>query len=136
VYAVARDGLFFRVFARTSPRGVPDLAIAACGFLAMVYLTAIGGALADLFVVGAWPFYAIAAFATIRMRRLDPTLPRPHRTIGYPFTVYVFAAVSIAIVASYGFTRPGKTLFSLGLVFAALPVYAIVRARTKAKSAV
>jgi APA family basic amino acid/polyamine antiporter len=59
------------------------------------------------------------------MRRLAPDLSRPHRTIGYPFTVYVFAAVSIGIVVTYGITRPGKTLFSLGLIALALPVYAL-----------
>lgn len=131
VYAVARDGLFLRTFARTSPAGAPYVAVIVCGVLAMGYLTAIGGALADLFVVGAWPFYAIAALATIRLRRTEPDLPRPHRTLGYPVSVIVFSVTSIAIVASYAITRPGKTFVSIGLIALAAPVYAVLSRRAR-----
>ncbi len=126
VYAVAKEGLFFRAFAHTSSRGVPDVAVTACGLIAMGYLTARGGALAEVFVVGTWPFYALAALATIRLRRTEPTLPRPWRTPGYPWTIVVFAATSVAVVVSFGVARPRQTLISLGLILAGLPVRAVI----------
>lgn len=130
VYAVAADGHFLRAFAHTSRAAVPDVAVAACGALAVGYVVSPLGHLGEVFVVGAWPFYAVGALATIVLRRKEPGLPRPHRTVGYPYTILVFAAASLAIVAGYAITRPVHTAISLGVIALGLPVYALAgRAR-------
>jgi len=123
VYAVAADGLFFKAFAHTSARHVPDVAVIACGLLAVLYLVSPVGRLGDLFVIGAWPFYALGAVATIVQRRREPGLPRPVRTLAYPLPILVFAGAALAIVFSYGVTNPWQTLLSFGLIGLGLPVY-------------
>jgi amino acid transporter len=122
LYAVAHDGLFFPVFAKVSSRSVPFVAIVTSGALASVYLTAgIGGFLNKMFVVGAWPFYALAAIGTIVLRRREPSLPRPMRTFAYPFSIVLFVATAAAIVGSYCVTKPKQTALSLGLIVIGVP---------------
>ncbi|MBC7543708.1 MAG: amino acid permease [Candidatus Sericytochromatia bacterium] len=128
VYAVAADGLFLKAFARTSPQGVPDVAIMACGALAVLYIVSPVGRLGELFVIGAWPFYACGAVATIVLRRREPALPRPVRTWAYPLPIVVFALASVAIVIGYGMTNPWQTLLSFGLIGLGVPVYGLFRA--------
>jgi APA family basic amino acid/polyamine antiporter len=129
VYAVARDGLFLRAFAHTSRTAVPDVAVTASGALAVAYVVSPLGHLGEMFVVGAWPFYAVGAVATVVLRRTEPALPRPHRTVGYPVTIVVFALASLAIVAGYAMTRPMQTAISLGVIAVGLPVYALTLRR-------
>jgi APA family basic amino acid/polyamine antiporter len=124
---VAADGLFFKAFAHTSRHHVPDVAVIACGLLAVLYLVSPVGRLGDMFVIGAWPFYALGAVATMVLRRREPDLPRPVRTLAYPLPIVVFAAASLAIVISYGVTYPWQTLLSFGLIALGLPVYAAFR---------
>ncbi len=123
VYAVAADGLFIKAFARTSPSGVPDVAIMACGALAVLYVVSPVGRLGELFVIGAWPFYAFGAVATMVLRRREPALARPVRTWAYPLPILVFTVASVAIVAGYGMTNPWQTLLSFGLIGVGLPVF-------------
>ena len=127
VYAVARDGLFLRAFAHTSRARVPDVALAVTGALAVAYVLSPLRHLADLFVVGAWPFYAVGSLATIVLRRKEPGLPRPHRTVGYPYTVLLFAAGSLAVVAGYALVHTAHSLVSLGVIALGVPVYAVAR---------
>ena len=133
VYAVAADGLFFKIFAHTSRAAVPDAAVAVSGTLAVGYVLSPLGRLGDVFVIGAWPFYAAGAMATLVLRRKDPGLARPYRTPGYPLTNIVFALASLAIVAGYAVTRRNDTLASLGVIALGGPVYlAVRRARREA----
>jgi APA family basic amino acid/polyamine antiporter len=132
VYAVAADGLFFKAFAHTSARHVPDVAVSACGLLAVLYLVSPVGRLGDLFVIGAWPFYALGAVATIVLRRREPDLARPVRTLAFPLPIVVFAAAAVAIVLSYGLTYPWQTMLSFGLIGLGLPVYLAFRALRQA----
>ena len=123
IYAVARDGLFLPAFARTSARGVPSVALVASCVLAVLYVSSPVGDLANVFVIGAWPFYALAAVATVRLRSREPALARPYRTPGYPWTPVVFAAVSLGVVASYGITQPWQLGMSVGIIALGGPVY-------------
>jgi APA family basic amino acid/polyamine antiporter len=129
VFAVAADGLFFKAFAHTSQHHVPDVAVIACGLLAVLYLVSPVGRLGDMFVIGAWPFYALGAVATMVLRHKEPLLNRPVRTMAYPLPILVFAAASLAIVASYAVTNPWQTFLSFGLIGMGLPVYAAFRPR-------
>ena len=56
--------------------------------------------LADSFILGIWPFYALAVGAVYTLRRRRPDLERPYRTVGYPVVPFVFLAASLAILGN------------------------------------
>ena len=96
-FAMADDGLFFKKIAAVHPRfKTPHVAILLTAIPAMGLVMLQGfEQLADTFVLGIWPFYAIGVAAVYALRRKRPDLPRPYKLIGYPFTpaLFIFAVL-------------------------------------------
>jgi len=91
-FAMADDGLFFNKIAAVHPRyKTPYVAIwlAAAMAMALVFVSGFQQ-LADMFVLGIWPFYAAGVAAVYVIRRRHPDSPRSYRTLGYPVTPALF----------------------------------------------
>jgi len=130
-FAMADRGLFFRTIARVSPRyQSPSVAIWLATGLGVVYVLFNDfQQLADKFILGIWPFYALAVAAVFVLRRTRPDLPRPYRTWGYPMVPLLFLAASVGMVANALWTDPANTGVTFGIVLAGVPVYLAWRAR-------
>ena len=102
-YAMAQDGLMPRALTKVHPRwGTPVTSIwvqAACGILIVVALQGFHD-VTDFVVFAAFLFYAMTVAAVYRLRIVKPDAPRPYRCWGYPFTPFLFIAVSIAFVVA------------------------------------
>ncbi|HUE47834.1 MAG TPA: amino acid permease [Steroidobacteraceae bacterium] len=124
-YAMGDRGLLFRAVARISPRfDSPSVAIGICTALGVVYVLENDFAqLADKFILGIWPFYALAVAAVFVLRRRRPELPRPYRVWGYPFVPAVFLVASAGMVANALLTDPVNTGVTLLIIAMGLPVY-------------
>ncbi len=124
-YAMAEDGLFFRSLARIHPRHrTPHVAVAFYALVALVCITTrTFEQLVQAFVVGIWPFLALAVGAVFVLRRKRPDLPRPYRTLGYPLVPVVFLVGTLGVLGSALVEHPGSTLLSVGLTLLGIPVY-------------
>jgi APA family basic amino acid/polyamine antiporter len=124
-YAMGDRGLLFRAVARISPRfDSPSVAIGICTALGVVYVLENDFAqLADKFILGIWPFYALAVATVFVLRRRRPELPRPYRVWGYPFVPAVFLVASAGMVANALVTDPVNTGVTLLIIAMGLPVY-------------
>jgi APA family basic amino acid/polyamine antiporter len=123
-YAMARDGIFFRVAASIHPRfRTPGGALVFQGVLtSLMVLTGTFEELTSLFIFAAWIFYGLAVVAMFRMRRTEPDMPRPYRTWGYPWVPGLFVLGALALTVSLWLERPvrssiGLLLILLGLLF-------------------
>ena len=129
-FAMARDGLFFRVAApvhpmhRTPARALILQAIFACALILAFgpYRDAFNRLLAYV-IFASWLFYALTTAAVIRLRQREPALPRPYRAWGYPWAPAIFVAVAAVLCVATIIQRPGQSLFGLGLILAGLPFY-------------
>ncbi|MGB1701085.1 MAG: APC family permease, partial [Nannocystaceae bacterium] len=76
-FAMAEDGLFFRRLAAVHPRyGTPGGAILLSIGLGVAFVSVrTFGELADQFIIGIWPFYALAVAAVFVLRARRPALP-------------------------------------------------------------
>ncbi|HXZ58996.1 MAG TPA: amino acid permease [Steroidobacteraceae bacterium] len=124
-FAMGDRGLLFRAAARVSPRfDTPSVAISICAALGVVYVLQNDFAqLADKFILGIWPFYALTVAAVFVLRRRRPELPRPYRVWGYPFVPAVFLLASAGMVVNALVTDPANTGVTLLIIAAGLPVY-------------
>ncbi|HEV2285017.1 MAG TPA: amino acid permease [Steroidobacteraceae bacterium] len=124
-YAMSDRGLFFRAVARVSPRfNSPSVAIVLCTALGVVYVLQNDFAqLADKFIIGIWPFYALTVAAVFVLRRRRPDLPRPYRVWGYPFVPAVFLLASAGMVVNALVTEPVNTGVTLLIIAVGFPVY-------------
>ncbi len=124
-FAMADRGLFFRSVARVSPRfQSPSVAIWLATGLGVLYVLVNDFAqLADMFVLGIWPFYALSVAGVFVLRRKRPDLPRPYRVWGYPAVPLLFLAASLGMVANALWTAPWKTGITLLIIVAGVPVF-------------
>ena len=126
-FAMADRGLFFRAVARVSARfDSPSVAIWLASALGVAYVLENDFAqLADKFILGIWPFYALAVAAVFVLRRRRPDLPRPYRVWGYPVVPLVFLVASLFMVLNAVWTDPRGTLVTLAIIVAGVPVFAV-----------
>lgn len=131
-FAMADRGLFFQSIARVSPRfNSPSVAIWLATGLGVIYVLLNNfQQLADKFILGIWPFYALAVGAVFVLRRARPELPRPYRTWGYPVVPLLFLLASVGMVINALWTDPVNTGITFGLILAGVPAYLAWRAWT------
>ena len=124
-FAMADRGLFFRAAARVSPRfHSPSVAIGIATVLGIGYVLQNDFAqLADKFVLGIWPFYALSVAAVFVLRRTRAQLPRPYRVWGYPLVPAVFLLASVLMVGNALVTDPRNTGATFLVILAGIPVY-------------
>jgi amino acid transporter len=136
-FAMSDRGLFFQSIARVSPRyRSPSVAIWLATALGVVYVLLNDfQQLADKFILGIWPFYALAVGAVFVLRRTRPDLPRPYRTWGYPVVPVLFLLASVGMMANALWTDPINTGITFGIILAGLPVYFAWRTWSKNSAA-
>jgi amino acid transporter len=124
-FAMADRGLLFRAVARVSPRfNSPSVAIALATALGVVYVLENDFAqLAGKFILGIWPFYALAVAGVFVLRRRRPDLPRPYRVWGYPVVPGLFLLASVGLIMNALLTDPRNTAVTLLIILAGVPVY-------------
>jgi APA family basic amino acid/polyamine antiporter len=124
-YAAARDGYFFGPIGRVHPRyrtpGVSILALSA-----WAALLTLSGSYRQLFtyvIFASWILYGMTTAAVVVLRIKQPDLPRPYRTVGYPFVPVLFVLLAFALVLSTLLDSPRESLRGLGLIVLGLPFY-------------
>jgi basic amino acid/polyamine antiporter, APA family len=129
LYAMAEDGLFFKPIAHVHPKfRTPDAAIILCSLLGIAYVSVRGfERLASDFILGIWPFYALAVGAVFILRRQQPRLKRPYRTLGYPVVPMVFLIASVLMLANSLVRDTRPTMIDFGIILAGIPVYYLWR---------
>ncbi len=124
-FAMAERGLFFSGVARVSPRfQTPSVAIWLATALGVVYVLQNDFAqLADRFVLGIWPFYALCVAGVFVLRRQRPELLRPYRVLGYPVVPALFLLASLGMIVNSLVTDLRNTGVTLAIIVAGIPVY-------------
>jgi basic amino acid/polyamine antiporter, APA family len=126
-YAMAEDGLFFRAVGGIHPRfETPYVAIAFTGILAVIYVLLQNFLqLASAYVLGIWPFLALAVIGLFVLRRTRADLPRPYRVLGYPVVPALFVLGTLLVISYSLYTDPVDTGRSLVITLFGLPLYYI-----------
>ena len=136
-FAMAEDRLFFRPIAAVHPSwGTPWGAVLLAAALGVGYVSVRSfEQLADSFILGIWPFYALAVGAVFLLRRRRPDLERPYRTFGYPVVPAVFLIASLAMLLNALVEEPRSTLVGFGIILLGVPVFFAWRALRPAGAA-
>lgn len=134
-YAMAQDALFFRNIGAVHARfQTPHIAVLMHGAIAAAYVSMHSfEELTTIFILGLWPFYALATFAVILLRRRRPDLPRPYRTPGYPLVPLIFTCSSVLIFANSLIEQPRITFIDICVTLSGIPVYFMWSARLRSK---
>lgn len=124
-YAMAEDGLFFKTVGKVHPKWeTPYVAIAFIVVLAVIYvLLRTFLQLAAAYVLGIWPFLALAVVGIFILRRRRPDFPRAYRTLGYPVVPALFVLATVVVVVNSLWREPWSTGTSILITLAGVPLY-------------
>lgn len=126
IFAMAREGLFFRGCARLrAGSGTPVVALLyQCAWSCVLTLTGSYNELLTYCTFASVLFGALTVVGLFRLRVSQPDRSRPYRCWGYPFTpiIYLLIAVPFLIYVVEG--DRASTGIGAALVLSGLPVYA------------
>jgi amino acid transporter len=136
-YAMAEDRLFFRRLAEVHPRfATPYASIVLAGILGIIYVSIREFAeLADQFIIGIWPFYALGVAATFVLRKTHAGLKRPYRAWGYPVVPVLFLLAALFILGNYMISEPVLFFADVGVILTGIPVYLLWERRNRRRDA-
>jgi basic amino acid/polyamine antiporter, APA family len=133
-YSMARDGNFFRSFAKVDPaHGAPSRAIYLQGIISMVIV--VSGSFSEIltymgFSLGLFPLLAVLGVFKVRKRKLGT-----FRMPGYPVTPLVYVICG-ALILGFGFLHsPGPSTVALLTVAAAVPAFFLFRRNNRNRPA-
>jgi basic amino acid/polyamine antiporter, APA family len=124
-FAMARDRLFFKSFARVHPRyHTPNVAIVWQGIWSgLLCLTGSYEQLYTYVIFTSLMFYIACALAIFVLRKKQPQSVRPYRVWGYPLVPLLFGLAMLLIAINSLFEKPVESLLGIGLMLIGLPVF-------------
>ena len=128
-FAAAEDRLLPQAIARIDPRtSSPTAAVLLMIVMGMIFiLVRTFNDLAEQFIIGIWPFYALAVAGVFVLRRTRPGLERPYLTWGYPFVPLVFLVAALFVLGNYLVSETLKFAIDIGIILTGVPVYLGIR---------
>ncbi len=125
LFGIGRDGLFTARAAHVSDGGTPRAALVFSSVA--VVLVILSGSFEQIIALAAILFlllYVSAFLAVFVLRRSDPTLLRPYRAFGYPFTTAIVLAGSLVFLVGAIAEDPRSALIAAAFIAGCVPVYA------------
>jgi APA family basic amino acid/polyamine antiporter len=126
-FAAAEDGVFPKVIARVDPKThAPTAAVLLMTVMGVIFiLIRTFTELADQFIIGIWPFYALAVAGVFVLRRKRPDLERPYRTWGFPVVPLLFLAGALLLLGNYLVSETRAFAWDIGIILTGVPFYAL-----------
>jgi len=128
-FAAAEDRVLPQAIARIDPRtSSPTAAVLLMIAMGVIFiLVRTFNDLAEQFIIGIWPFYALAVAGVFVLRRTRPQLERPYITWGYPVVPLVFLVAALFLLGNYLVRETGSFAIDIGLILSGIPVYLRLR---------
>lgn len=128
MYAMAKDGLFWRGAREVNRGGTPDVALmfsslAAAAFIMIGEFQDVIATLSFFFVAN----YTLSFITLFVLRSREPDTRRPYRAWGHPFTTALALVASLAFLGGAIAADLTHSAWAMGLLAASVPVYLVVK---------
>jgi APA family basic amino acid/polyamine antiporter len=130
LYAMSRDGLFFRKAGTLNRNHVPAFAlIVQSVWTAILCLTGTYNQLLNYVIFAALLFYVFTTAGLFILRSKLPDAPRPYRTLGYPVLplLYIVLCCGVMVLLLLSPTTRTEAVSGLVLVLVGIPVFYLWR---------
>ncbi|WP_425057785.1 Serine/threonine exchanger SteT [Sporomusa carbonis] len=130
-WAMAQNGLLpgSKILGQIHPQSGAPVNSLILGVILSVALMTLGDPdrLTDVAMFIIWIFYILAFVAVFVLRKRYPDAKRPYKVPGYPVVPAIAIAGSVYIAFSMLINSPADALYALGITFAGIPVYMILK---------
>jgi amino acid transporter len=127
IYAMSRDGLFFRVVSRVNKGGTPTVGLLLSALVGVAFaifsFERVIAMLAFFFVTN----YLLSFISLFLLRRREPDLPRPYRAWGYPSTTAIALLGSIGFLIEAVREDPTNSYLTLIALACSYPAYRVLK---------
>jgi APA family basic amino acid/polyamine antiporter len=130
LYAMSRDGLFFRKAGTLNRNHVPAFALIVQSiWTAILCLTGTYNQLLNYVIFAALLFYVFTTAGLFILRSKLPDAPRPYRTLGYPVLplLYIVLCCGVMVLLLLSPTTRTEAVSGLVLVLVGIPVFYLWR---------
>jgi APA family basic amino acid/polyamine antiporter len=130
LYAMARDGLFFRRAGTLNANNVPAFALIVQSiWTAILCLTGTYGQLLNYVIFAALLFYVFTTAGLFVLRGKRPDATRPYRAVGYPVlpALYIVLCCAVMMLLLLSPTTRTESISGLVLVLIGIPVFYLWR---------
>jgi APA family basic amino acid/polyamine antiporter len=130
LYAMSRDGLFFRKAGTLNRNHVPAFAlIVQTVWTAILCLTGTYNQLLNYVIFAALLFYVFTTAGLFILRSKRPDVPRPYRTFGYPVLplLYILLCCGVMVLLLLSPTTRTEAVSGLVLVLIGIPIFYLWR---------
>jgi APA family basic amino acid/polyamine antiporter len=123
IYAMSRDGLFFRAVARVNKGGTPTVALLLSALVGVAFAVfsfqRVIAMLAFFFVTN----YLLSFVSLFLLRRHEPSLARPYLAWGYPYTTAIALLGSLSFLVEAVREDPANSYLTLIALACSYPAY-------------
>jgi APA family basic amino acid/polyamine antiporter len=129
VFAMSRDGLFWKRAAVVNEGGTPTVSLALSALVALMFIQfgekfeTVITVLAFFFVVN----YILSFVSLFVLRRREPERPRPYRAWGYPITPALALIGSVLFLAGAIRADTRNSVYALVLLAVSYPAFQLVK---------
>lgn len=123
-YAMAKEGLFFKIVDTVNSSKVPATALWYQGvWSSILVLSGTFDQLTDMLIFAAFIFYGATTLGVIIMRIREPNLHRPYKVWGYPIVPALFLIFCVGFIFNTILSRPREAGIGLVLIAIGVPFY-------------
>ena len=128
LFAMSRDGLFWRGAAEVNKGGTPDVSLLLSSLVAAAFI--VSGRFEQVIAVLAFFFvanYTLSFTSFFVLRKRDPDAPRPFRAIGHPATTAIALAASVIFLIGAIVSDTRNSIYALVVLAFSFPLYLVSR---------
>lgn len=126
IYSMGRDGLFFKAVQKVNKGGSPSVAMPLT-VIGSILLILSGkdtcGILSDIATFFFVMSYAAGFASVIRLRQVEPDLPRPFKVWGYPYVPILLLIVSVLFLIGAVINDLNSSKYALLFLLISYPLY-------------
>jgi APA family basic amino acid/polyamine antiporter len=132
LYGLSRDGFFIEEGTTVNKGGTPIVALLVSSFFSL-FLICIGSfevlfSFAAFISIIVW---GLAYCSLLKLRTKEPDLPRPYRSIWYPYTTIIAIIASIALLAGFIYSDPKSFVIIVGITLISYPLFLVLNRKKK-----
>jgi APA family basic amino acid/polyamine antiporter len=130
IYSMGRDGLFVKATTWVNSKGTPWLALVLTTSLSVLLILSgkdTCGRLSDIATFFFVLSYTAGFVSLIRLRRVEPDLPRPYKVPFYPYLPILLTLMSLLFLVGAVYSDLNSSKYGLIFLIGSYPLYLFVK---------
>lgn len=131
LYGMSRDGFFLQKGTIINTKGTPIVTLLVSSLIAFILIYI--GTFEILFLLSTFmaiTVWGLTYVSLIKLRISEPTLERPYKSWGYPYTSILMIVFSIALFTGFAYSDSKSFLAIIGITLLSYPIFLLLKPKS------